>query len=119
VWRPDAELLRSSNVARFMTEHGIATFADLVQRSIDEPEWFWDATVRFLDLRFTTPYSEVLDLTDGVPFAKWFTGGTLNLAATCVDMRADDPATAELPRSSGKAKKARSAPGRGPSCGPQ
>ena len=30
-------------------------------RSIDEPEWFWDAVVRFLDLRFTTPYSEVLD----------------------------------------------------------
>jgi acetyl-CoA synthetase len=80
-----------------MTEHGIATFAELVQRSIDEPEWFWDAIVRFLDLRFTTPYSEVLDLTDGVPFAKWFTGGTLNLATTCVDVRADDPATAEQP----------------------
>jgi acetyl-CoA synthetase len=80
-----------------MTEHGIATFVHLVQRSIDEPEWFWDAAVRFLDLRFTTPYSEVLDLTDGVPFAKWFTGGTLNLATTCVDVRADDPATADLP----------------------
>ena len=30
-------------------------------RSIDEPEWFWDAVVRFLGLPFSTPYDRVLD----------------------------------------------------------
>ena len=95
VWRPDPELLRAANVARFMDAHGISDFPELVARSIDEPEWFWDAVVRFLDVRFSRPYEAVLDTSDGVPWAKWFVGGQCNLAATCVDRDADDPATCE------------------------
>ena len=76
-----------------MATEGIATFADLVARSIDEPEWFWDAVVRFLGIRFSQPYERVLDVSDGIPWAKWFTGGRCNIAITCLDRRADDPAT--------------------------
>ena len=94
VWRPDAELLRNSNVARFMAAEGIADFPELVARSIDEPEWFWDAVVRFLDIRFSKPYERVLDTSDGIPWAKWFVGGECNLASTCVDRYADDPSGA-------------------------
>jgi acetyl-CoA synthetase len=85
VWRPDAALIAESNVGRFMQAEQISDFATLVARSIDDPEWFWDAVVRFLDLRFDTPYERVLDTTAGIPWATWFTGGTLNLATTCVD----------------------------------
>ena len=56
VWRPDAESLGNSNVARFMAAEGIADFPALVARSIDEPEWFWDAVVRFLGVHFSKPY---------------------------------------------------------------
>jgi acetyl-CoA synthetase len=91
VWRPDAELCSSSNVARFMREHGIPSFGELVRRSIEEPEWFWDAIVRFLDIRFATPYRSVLDTSATVPFTTWFTPGTLNIATTCVDKHAEDP----------------------------
>ena len=84
-WRPDAELLAESNVARFMAAEHIDDFAELVARSIDDPEWFWDAVVRFLGIRFSTPYERVLDTSDGIPWAKWFTGGTLNIAETCID----------------------------------
>jgi acetyl-CoA synthetase len=93
VWRPEPELLRAANVARFMHAQGIHDFPELVARSIDEPQWFWDAVVRFLDVRFSRPYEAVLDTSDGVPWAKWFVGGRCNLAATCVDRDADDPAT--------------------------
>jgi acetyl-CoA synthetase len=98
VWRPDAELLENSNVARFMAAEGIADFPALVARSIDEPEWFWDAVVRFLGVRFSTPYERVLDTTDGIPWAKWFTGGKCNIAETCVDQWAgrDDSADVAL-----------------------
>ena len=91
VWRPDAELLRSSNVARFMTAEHIEDFPQLVARSIDDPEWFWDAVVRFLDIRFSHPYDRVLDTSEGIPWAKWFVGGRGNLADTCLDRQADDP----------------------------
>jgi acetyl-CoA synthetase len=94
-WRPDTALLTDSNVARFMAAEHVATFDDLVARSIDDPEWFWDAVVRFLDLRFDTPYERVLDTTNGVPWATWFTGGRLNLAVSCLDKFADDPLTCD------------------------
>jgi acetyl-CoA synthetase len=95
VWRPDAALIEQSNVGRFMRAEHIDDFPTLVERSIAEPEWFWDAVVRFLDLRFDTPYERVLDTSAGIPWAKWFTGGTLNIATTCIDKWADDPATAD------------------------
>jgi acetyl-CoA synthetase len=93
VWRPDGSLLTESNLARFMAAVGVESFPALVARSIDDPEWFWDAVVHFLDLRFATPYDRVLDTSDGVPWAKWFVGGRCNLAATCLDRWADDPET--------------------------
>jgi acetyl-CoA synthetase len=91
-WTPDDEFLAGSNVARFMAAVGIDSFDALRRRSVEEPEWFWDAVVGFLGLRFDQPYTRVLDDSDGPEWARWFTGGTLNLAVSCVDRWADDPA---------------------------
>jgi acetyl-CoA synthetase len=95
VWRPDPATVGDTNVGRFMAAHGIDAFEDLVRRSIDEPEWFWDAVVQFLGLPFTTPYSKVVDTSDGVPWARWFVDGRLNIAGACVDRWAT--ATPEAP----------------------
>jgi acetyl-CoA synthetase len=84
-WRPDASTAEATNVARFQRTHGIATFDELVRRSIDEPEWFWDAVVRFLGIPFAEPYTSVLDTSRGIEWATWFNGGKLNLADVCVD----------------------------------
>ena len=93
VWCPDEALLRDSNVARFMAAEQVDDFATLVQRSIDEPEWFWDAVVRFLALPFTTPYEAVLDTSAGIEWATWFAGGRTNAATMCLDrLAADRPA---------------------------
>ena len=43
---------------------------------------FWDEQARRLS--WATPYTDVLDWSDA-PFAKWFVGGTLNVAYNCVD----------------------------------
>src|SRR5262249_45693108 len=93
VWRPDDALLRESNVARFMAAESIDSFATLVRRSIDEPDWFWDAVVRFLGLPFDTPYTQVLDTAAGIEWAKWFVGGRCNAATMCLArLPADAPA---------------------------
>jgi acetyl-CoA synthetase len=68
-----------------MAAHGIDRFEDLEHRSIDDPEWFWDAAVKFLDIEFPTRYRYVLDLSDGIPWARWFTGGKTNFAHVAVD----------------------------------
>lgn len=91
-WAPPADATATTNVGRFMAEHGIADIDELRRRSVDDPEWFWDAVVRFLDLPFAEPYERVLDTSNGIPWARWFTGGRLNLADACCDRwAASDP----------------------------
>ena len=94
VWFPGDPA--DTNIGRFMAAEGIADFATLRARSIDEPEWFWDAVVRFLGVPFATPYTSVLDTSKGVEWATWFNGGRLNVAELCLDRHADacsgDPA---------------------------
>ena len=87
-WSPPADALESTNVGRFMAAHGIATFEELAQRSVEDPQWFWGAAVEFLGIEFATPYDKVLDDSAGIPWTKWFTGGTLNAASVCVDAHA-------------------------------
>jgi acetyl-CoA synthetase len=72
-----------------MRSHAIPTYEELVERSRDDIEWFWDAVIRDLGIEFFRPYEQVLDTSDGVPWAKWFTGGEINLAHNCVDKWAE------------------------------
>ncbi|MBK5288482.1 MAG: AMP-binding protein [Acidimicrobiia bacterium] len=80
-----------------MAAHGFGDFSELRDRSIEDPEWFWDAFVRFAGIPFATPYSDVLDESAGIEWATWFTGGRLNAAAVCVDRWADDPQRCDHP----------------------
>jgi acetyl-CoA synthetase len=89
VWRPSDGYIERANVTRFMGTHGIETYDELVRRSQNDVEWFWDAVVRDLGIRFVEPYRQVLDTSDGIPWAKWFVGGRTNLALTCVDQWAE------------------------------
>jgi acetyl-CoA synthetase len=85
VWTPDPATAARTNVGRFQAAHGLATFDDLVRRSIDEPEWFWAAVVEFLGIPFAEPYTKVLDTSRGIEWATWFVDGKLNLADVCLD----------------------------------
>ncbi|KQS68697.1 acetate--CoA ligase [Modestobacter sp. Leaf380] len=71
VFDPPADLAGHANV----------TQADY-DRAAEDRLGFWaDAAQR---LEWSKPWGEVLDWTDP-PFAKWFVGGELNVAANCVD----------------------------------
>lgn len=96
-WRPTDDARRASNALRFARAHGLGSFEELRSRSISDPAWFWDAAVEFLGVRFRSPYDEVLDTSDGVAWARWFCGGELNLAETCIDRWADDSHAADRP----------------------
>ena len=84
-WNPPADALTNTNVGRFMNAHGVADIAELRTRSIEDPEWFWAAVVEFLAIPFATPAEKVLDASDGIEWARWFTGGSLNFATVCLD----------------------------------
>lgn len=84
-WYPPQDAWATTRVGRFGSEHGLVDLASLLDRSIKDPAWFWDAVVEHLGIPFTTPYEHVLDERAGIPWSTWFTGGRTNLADACCD----------------------------------
>jgi len=89
VWSPTPAYIERANVTRFMRVHGIATYEELVRRSVEDVAWFWDAVVQDLAIPWMEPYERVLDTSDGPEWARWFVGGRTNLAWVCVDRWAE------------------------------
>ena len=85
IWHPTPEVAARSRIGGLMRAHGIATLADLQDRSVRDLEWYWTAVVGDLGLRWTTPYTRVLDDSRGEAWPIWFPGGRLNLAENCLD----------------------------------
>lgn len=85
VWYPGETELARSRLARFMAAHGIADLAELHRRSVADVAGFWDAIVRDLNLIFDTPYQQVVDLSDGPPWARWFVGGRFSYVRNALD----------------------------------
>jgi acetyl-CoA synthetase len=96
VWEPSADHIENANVTRLMRKHGIDDFHDLVRRSQEDIEWFWQAAIDDVGIEFFEPFSQMLDVADGIQFPRWFVGGKINLTYNCVDRwavaRGDAPA---------------------------
>jgi acetyl-CoA synthetase len=96
VWRPTAEQIERSRLGRFMRRQGIASLDELQRRSTAEPEWYWDAVVRELGVRFTRPYGRVLDASRGPAWPRWFPDGLLNFSDNCLDRHLEGGRAAEV-----------------------
>jgi acetyl-CoA synthetase len=86
VWEPSPEYIQHANVTRFMRTHGLDTYDDLVRRSVQDIEWFWDAVVDDLGIEWPGSYERVLDVSNGPEWSTWFVGGRTNVAHQCVDV---------------------------------
>lgn len=87
-WRPSREGLEHSRLARFLRETGEPDLEALQARAAADPAWFWAAAAADLSLAWQRPFHEVLDLTGGPEWSRWWTGGAFNYAAAAVDPRA-------------------------------
>jgi len=85
VYVPTPETVERSNVTRFMRTHGVGTYEELVARSTRDPAWFWGAVEKEVGVRWSEPYTRVLDTSEGPAFPKWFVGGKLNLGDNLLD----------------------------------
>ena len=91
VWRPSRTYVERSHLKSFMDNHGIGSFDELMRRSTEDVAWFTEAVLRFLDIRFQQPYTQVVDLSEGIQLPKWCVGGELNIVYNCIDKWAADP----------------------------
>jgi acetyl-CoA synthetase len=85
MWEPSPEVISKSRLKRFMDQHGIETFAELLKRADEDIEWFWDAAIKDIDIAFYRPYDKVVDMSKGKPWATWWIGGQMNIVQSCLD----------------------------------
>ncbi len=83
IWEPYGDYLKS-RVAEFMRAWGIENPDELRRRSTENIEKFWADVEKFLGLRWKRRYTRVLDVSEGIQWAKWFPDGSINLAENCL-----------------------------------
>lgn len=93
VWQPTPAHITHSNLTHFMNQHNLATYDELMTRSTSDVAWFTDAILKFLDIQFQQPYTQVVDVSNGIQRPAWCVDGQLNIVTNCVDKWAANPAT--------------------------
>jgi acetyl-CoA synthetase len=61
VRKPTDDYIEKANIMRFMKKHYIQDYDELIKRSIEELEWFWDAVMEDLKIEWYQPHEEVFD----------------------------------------------------------
>ena len=85
MFQPDSDIQRSSTLAAFLRDCGADSYEDLARRANAEPDWFWDRIINFAGIKFSRPYTQLRDMSDGPESIRWAVGGALNLTETCLD----------------------------------
>ena len=85
IWRPDEDFLTNSHVAKLMKKLGISDYREFLRWSVEDIRRFWEIVLEDMGLEWYRPYDELLDLSGGFPWAKWFIGGETNIVLNCID----------------------------------
>ncbi len=85
VWQPTSDYVDNANLTRFMQRFDIASYDELMQRSTSDPGWFTEALLSFLDIRFSQPYTQILDTGRGSAWPRWCVDGRMNIIHNCLD----------------------------------
>ncbi len=85
VWQPDATIQARSNLQRFMNRYDIGDYESLQARALADVGWFWQAVMEDMGIEFYRPYSQILDLSEGMEFPRWCVDGAMNIVHNCLD----------------------------------
>jgi acetyl-CoA synthetase len=71
-----------------MRKYGIADYIQLVQKSNENIEWYWNAVNEDLNLEWFKKYDQTLDSSNGIPWTRWFINGKCNIISNVIDRHA-------------------------------
>ena len=98
VWTPSQKQIDRSQMTKFikyvnLSHHlSLKNYDDLYSWSIQDIPSFWESVWEFCEVKYSTPYSEIIDDTSKMPGAKWFTGSQLNYAENLLRFKDSKPA---------------------------
>ncbi|TAK72813.1 MAG: AMP-dependent synthetase [Betaproteobacteria bacterium] len=91
-WVPTPDLIAQSNLTAFLHKVGESSFDSLSKRADADPAWLMREVFEFCDFRFYRPYTQMLDTSRGIEWARWCVGGTTNIVLNCLDRHRGTPA---------------------------
>lgn len=80
-----------------MKSLGYEDYETFYKKSIEETAWFWGEAEKAVGYQWMKPYTEVLDLENGTPFAQWYNGGTCNVVESVLSRWLADDETRTQP----------------------
>ena len=96
-WRPAADAVTAARLGRFIRAAGEANLESLQRHAERDPAWFWGAAADDLGLDWQRRPTQTLDLSGGVEWSRWWSGGAFNYASAATNGRAQrDPNGAAL-----------------------
>jgi acetyl-CoA synthetase len=96
IWQPTPEFARATNVFRYMQKLGFDDRQAFLRYSVDQLEEFWGDLAVELGVEWTQPFTQVLDTSRGVEWARWYVGGKLNIAANTLDRHTRGPRSSRI-----------------------
>ncbi len=91
-WFPSQAQIQATNIAALMQDLGIGSYAALHQWSIQNRSAFWDVMIQRLGICLQQPYTQVVDLSEGVESPQWFVKAKLNIVESCFQAAHETPA---------------------------
>ncbi|MFL5685457.1 MAG: AMP-binding protein [Chloroflexota bacterium] len=87
-WRPDPGMASDARLARFLRSTGEPSLDALQARSTADPGWFWDAAADDIAVAWTRRPREIVDLSGGPAWARWWIGGSFDWSWAAIEPRA-------------------------------
>ncbi len=88
-WTPSGYYDAESNLAQFIDQYGYDDYAALVPETAADLERIWGDMTDDIGIEWRDPYDVVVETSDGVEFAHWYTDGRLNAVETILDQWVD------------------------------
>lgn len=87
-WRPAPGADSATRLGRFIRAAGERDLEALQRRAELDPAWFWSSAADDLGLAWQRQPTQTLDVSNGVEWSRWWTGGAFNYASAAIDPRA-------------------------------
>ncbi len=84
VWFPTEEISQASNLTALIKRMGLADYDSFLRETIENPEHYWQETLRHLDIVFNPPASAFVDEQNGPMWARFFPDAGFNVAESCL-----------------------------------
>lgn len=68
-----------------MNNYEIFSIKQLQNKAILNLDWFWQEVEKYLEIIWNKPYKIVFDISQGIPFCKWFVEGKTNIYKSSVE----------------------------------